>query len=131
MPPLFASHLTAKSYIQAHRGFKTFNPGNTVLQLGEGYAGRAALEKEHCRIENLNKVDKDLFYRKLVEKEGFVSYCAVPLVVKGHVQGVLEVFSRTPLSLDGQWEEFFKTLAGQASIAIDNAELFSDLEVQH
>jgi HD-GYP domain-containing protein (c-di-GMP phosphodiesterase class II) len=52
----------------------------------------------------------------------------VPLVSKGHLKGVLEVFHREPLSADSEWLSFLDTLAGQAAIAIDNAELFTHLQ---
>jgi putative nucleotidyltransferase with HDIG domain len=60
--------------------------------------------------------------------EGFVAYFGVPLVVKGEVRGVLEVFQRAPRKPDAEWLAFLTTLAGQAAIAIDNVTLFSDLQ---
>ena len=60
--------------------------------------------------------------------EGFVAYYAVPLIVKGTVRGVLEIFNRGPLDSNGDWLAFLEILAGQAAIAIDNAELFHKLE---
>jgi HD-GYP domain-containing protein (c-di-GMP phosphodiesterase class II) len=44
------------------------------------------------------------------------------------VKGVLEVYHRLPLDPDAEWVNFFETLAGQAAIAIDNAELFASLQ---
>jgi HD-GYP domain-containing protein (c-di-GMP phosphodiesterase class II) len=52
----------------------------------------------------------------------------VPLIAKGQVQGVLEVFHRQSLRPDQEWMEFFETLGGQAAIAIDNAALFNSLQ---
>jgi putative nucleotidyltransferase with HDIG domain len=52
----------------------------------------------------------------------------VPLIVKGQVKGVLELFHRTPLDPDPDWLEFLETIAGQAAIAIDNAGLFDSLQ---
>jgi HD-GYP domain-containing protein (c-di-GMP phosphodiesterase class II) len=46
----------------------------------------------------------------------------------GQVKGVLEIFNRTPLSPDPEWENFRDMLAGQAVIAIDIAELISSLQ---
>jgi len=62
------------------------------------------------------------------EVEGFVSYYGMPLIAKGQVKGVLEIFNRKPLNPDQDWLDFFTTLAGQAAIAIDNAELFAGLQ---
>jgi len=63
----------------------------------------------------------------LLADDQFVSYFGVPLIAKDKVEGVLEVFHRTPLQPDEEWLNFFKALAEQAAIAIDNALLFNDL----
>jgi HD-GYP domain-containing protein (c-di-GMP phosphodiesterase class II) len=52
----------------------------------------------------------------------------VPLIVKDRVNGVLEIFHRSPLHPDEEWRNFLDTLAGQAAIAIDNLELFEKLQ---
>ena len=49
-------------------------------------------------------------------------------MAKGKVQGVLEVYHRTPLTLDLEQQSFLESLAAQAAIAIDNAALFDDLQ---
>jgi HD-GYP domain-containing protein (c-di-GMP phosphodiesterase class II) len=64
----------------------------------------------------------------LLATEEFVSYHAVPLISKGQVKGVLETFHRGRLAPTAEWREFLETLAGQAAIAIDNAELFNNLQ---
>jgi putative nucleotidyltransferase with HDIG domain len=61
-------------------------------------------------------------------QEEFVAYYGVPLIARGRVKGVLELFHRSPLTPDQEWIEFLGTLAGQASIAIDNANLFEQLQ---
>jgi HD-GYP domain-containing protein (c-di-GMP phosphodiesterase class II) len=52
----------------------------------------------------------------------------VPLIAKGEVVGVLEVFHRSPLNPDADWLGFLETLAGQAAIAVAEARLFADLQ---
>ena len=60
--------------------------------------------------------------------EGFRSYFGAPIIAKGRVCGVLELFHRTPLMVDAGWYEFLEALAGQAAIAIDNVQLFDARE---
>jgi HD-GYP domain-containing protein (c-di-GMP phosphodiesterase class II) len=60
--------------------------------------------------------------------EAFVSYFAVPLLAKGQVKGVMEIFHRSPLVLPPELSDFLNALAGQTAIAIDNAGLFVDLQ---
>src|SRR3990172_7979831 len=60
--------------------------------------------------------------------EGFLAYYVVPLMAKGQVKGVLEIMHRSPLALNEEWRDFLEALAAQAAIAIDNAELFNNLQ---
>ena len=48
----------------------------------------------------------------------------MPLITKGQVKGVLEIFNRNVLEPDTEWFDFLNTLAGQAAIAIEIATLF-------
>jgi putative nucleotidyltransferase with HDIG domain len=111
----------------AGSGFRTPEIERTRLRMGEGQAGKAALERVTVSIVNL-AADPGTFRRSLIEGEGFVSHHATPLVAKGQIKGVLEVFRRTPLNVDSDWSSFFEILAEQAAIAIDNAQLFDGLQ---
>jgi putative nucleotidyltransferase with HDIG domain len=74
-------------------------------------------------------VGRDGFVRSpLLGKEGFVEYIAVPLISKGHVKGVLEIFHRTAINADQEWLDFMEALGVQSAIAIDNAQMFNELE---
>jgi putative nucleotidyltransferase with HDIG domain len=44
---------------------------------------------------------------------------------------VLEIYHRSPLNLNAEQLQFFETLAGQAAIAVDNAQLFNSLQNAH
>ncbi|MDA8165477.1 MAG: PAS domain S-box protein [Desulfobacteraceae bacterium] len=112
----------------ASQGFRTGAPRHVRLHLGQGYAGIAALENRIIRIPDLKKEGERLTYPSLFAGEDFVSYYGVPLVAKGQVKGVLEIFHRSPLRPDDEWLEFLEGMALQASIAIDNNSLFLDLQ---
>jgi HD-GYP domain-containing protein (c-di-GMP phosphodiesterase class II) len=72
---------------------------------------------------------RDKFIRRdLLADENFVSYVGIPLVIKGKIKGVLEIFHRSPLKPAPGWIKFLETLAGQAAIAIDNSQLFQDVQ---
>ena len=112
----------------AARGFRTKAFKGTQLRLGEGYAGRAALERHSVHIPNLDNQHDNPRLAKHLASEGFVAYYGLPLIAKGQVKGVLEVFQRAPLAAGPDWINFLETLAGQAAIAIDDAQLFDNLE---
>jgi len=111
----------------AGRGFHTKAIENARHPLGEGYAGSAALERRIIHIPDLAK-EQDSFLHTLLLEEDFVSYFVVPLMAKGQVMGVLEVFQRTQFEHDEEWHDFLKALAAQAAIAVDNVTLFENLQ---
>jgi response regulator RpfG family c-di-GMP phosphodiesterase len=109
-------------------GFRNDAIRHSRLRVGEGIAGRAALERRSIGIPDLQKDGSEFKRMPLIEGEGFVSYYAAPLIAKGQVKGVLDVLHRSHLEIDEEWMSFFISLAAQAAIAIDNAALFSDLQ---
>jgi len=112
----------------ADRGFRTKIARQAQVRLGESYAGRAALKRRLVQIPNLrDEPDNELLTTHLAG-EDFFCYYGVPLITKGQVKGVLEVFHRTALQPDAEWFDFLDTLAGQAALAVENATLFEDLQ---
>ncbi len=59
--------------------------------------------------------------------EDFRTYYCAPLIAKGNILGILEVFQHEVISPTLEWEDFLQTLAGQAAIAIDNDHLLRNL----
>ncbi|MFZ5821642.1 MAG: HD domain-containing phosphohydrolase [Chloroflexota bacterium] len=109
-------------------GFHTGALTGSQVKLGQGYAGIAALEQRVIYIENLSSRQTDILRSPSFFEEGFISYYCVPLIAKGQVQGVLEIFKRSPIYPTADWISFLETLGGQAAIAIDNAVLFNNLQ---
>ena len=125
---LLFNQQTQRLEYAAGRGFRTQALQHTHLQLGEGYAGKAALERRIVNVPNVAMDAGDLTRAPLLAGELFIAYHAAPLVAKGQVKGVLEVFHRSPLEADPEWVNFLEVLAGQTAIAVDNASLFEDLQ---
>ena len=111
----------------ASHGFRTQAIEDTRLRLGESHAGRAALERRIVQVADLRAAGNEFPTPGLTD-EHFVSYFGVPLIAKGQVKGVLELFHRTPFEPDEEWFDFLDALAAQAAIAVDNATLFNDLQ---
>ena len=63
-----------------------------------------------------------------LRQHGLVSALRVPLIAKGEVLGVLTFFSKEEREFDNEEIEFFSTLAGQAAIAINNAQLYEEIK---
>ncbi len=113
------------------RGFRTEALQHTRLPLGEGYAGRAALGRQTVHIPDLQGRKTDFLRSPTFSQEGFVSYFGIPLIAKGEIRGVLEVFHRAAFEAESEWLNFLETLAGQTAIAIDNATLFKGLQLSN
>ncbi|MDO8531266.1 MAG: GAF domain-containing protein [Dehalococcoidia bacterium] len=111
----------------AGRGFRGREIERSLVRVGEGPSGHVALERRVVHFGNIPEMKNGFKRTKLIADEGFVSYVGVPLIVKGHVKGVLEVFHRAPFQPEDEWLEFLDALAGQVAIAIDEAALFNDL----
>ncbi|MCL4504522.1 MAG: GAF domain-containing protein [Chloroflexi bacterium] len=112
-------------------GFTTRTAQQARLRLGEGYAGHAALE--HRIIfgkSSFLRSDSATYARDaaLFAAEGFASLVAMPLTAKSQINGVLEIFHRSPLNPDDDWLDVLETLAGQATLAIDNAALYDSMQ---
>jgi response regulator RpfG family c-di-GMP phosphodiesterase len=112
----------------AIRGFRAHETTGKIIPVDESYAGQAVNKRRMIRIENLQEKPDGQAATELLEKEGFVTYFGVPLISKGKVLGVLEVFHRVALTPYPEWLEFLETIAGQAAIAVDNFTLFENLQ---
>jgi HD-GYP domain-containing protein (c-di-GMP phosphodiesterase class II) len=112
----------------AEYGFISPGVKRIRLSMSQEAAGRAALERRLIRIPDLRSGNHPAVHPQVAANEHFVTYHAVPLVVKGQVKGVLEVFQRSYAEPGGDWMDFLETLAGQAAIAIDNNQLFESLQ---
>ena len=109
-------------------GFEGQGIRQARVRLGEGAAGLAAYERRIVHIADLAELP-NLFSRyELLQNEKFVTYYAVPLIAKGQVKGVFEIFCRQRFEAEPEWSDFFEALAIQAAIAIDNATLFRKLQ---
>ena len=110
------------------RGFRTQGLERSQYKFGTDLAWRLVRERREVEIHDLKAQPETLQRKPDLAGEGFVSYTGVPLISKGQIQGVLEVFQRETLNWDQEGHAYLDSLAGQAAIAIDNAQLFDHLQ---
>ncbi|MGE5123714.1 MAG: HD domain-containing phosphohydrolase [Acidobacteriaceae bacterium] len=113
---------------EVNRGFRTNAFLHSRLRMGEGFAGKTAQARRTVHLSDLLLANENTPQPIAIDAEGFTVYYGFPLIAKGQVKGVLEVFLRTKSSLDQDRFEFLEALAGQAAIAIDNSTLFEQLQ---
>jgi PAS domain S-box-containing protein len=123
---LYQPELQSLTYL-CSAGFRSATPTRPLMRLGEGLAGQVVMKG---RIEVIPELQALAEFRRdpLLAREGFVSYIGIPLMIKGQIKGLFEIFNRSPFSLNDDWMQFMQTLAGQAAIAIDNSQLFENIQ---
>jgi PAS domain S-box-containing protein len=109
-------------------GFRSRAVPQQTYHWGEGLAGKVAQEKHTISV--LDFLGKDAAYSRsdFMAEEGILSYFGVPMVSKGQLMGVLEIFHRSPLNPEYEWQQLMEALSVQAAIAINNSELFEQLQ---
>ncbi|MDO9087657.1 MAG: PAS domain S-box protein [Anaerolineaceae bacterium] len=124
---LFSHHEMSLKYA-ASNGFRTTHYQKSQVTLGKGSAGLAALNRNIIHELDLMNAEPPFRNSILLTEEKFVSYLAVPLIAKGQLKGIVEIFYRSQKQYDHEWVEFIESLALQTAIAIDNLQLFEDLQ---
>ena len=92
------------------------------LKLGEGIAGQVALTNKPVVVLDV-RVEKSYLNSEVARKEGLVSLLSVPMMVKGKVVGVLNTYTSKMHEFTQEEVDTLTSVAGQAAIAIENAQL--------
>ena len=92
------------------------------IKSGVGIAGLVAKDNKPITVLDV-RVDARYLNRDIAKSEGLVSLASVPLSVKGRVIGVLNCYTPKKHIFTKHELEVLATLANQASVAIENAEL--------
>lgn len=116
--------LTIKATQSMSKEYINKNP----LKLGEGIAGKVALENKPIAVYNILE-DKNYKYTDIARKEGLTSLLCVPLHVKGRVIGVLNIYTSEPHKFNDYEVKILTTVADQAAIVIENYRLVIETKV--
>jgi putative nucleotidyltransferase with HDIG domain/PAS domain S-box-containing protein len=121
---------TSRLEVTGARGFLDPEVDRLCVRVGEGAAGRAALEQRIVLADTASGLDPADIPAAMRE-DGIQALAAAPLVARGRLIGVLVVAHRAPLDADADWLGFLEALAGQAAMAIDAGKSFVDLQRAH
>ncbi|HWH80382.1 MAG TPA: ATP-binding protein [Candidatus Binatus sp.] len=83
----------------------------------------SALETAPVTIRN-SRTDPRALFTSIMRRHSLISYVQLPLVSKNEVLGRITFFKKEEHEFPGDEVEFLSTLAGQAAMAIGNAQLF-------
>jgi signal transduction protein with GAF and PtsI domain len=92
------------------------------LKIGEGIAGKVALENKPIAIYDITK-EPEYRFKDIARKENLKSLLSVPLAVKGKVIGVLNNYTSYAHKFTKSEVDVMTTVANQAAIVIENAGL--------
>jgi signal transduction protein with GAF and PtsI domain len=98
------------------------------LKIGEGIAGKVALENKPMAVFDISE-EPEYVSKDIAAKVGLQSLLSVPLSVKGKVIGVLNNYTSHPHRFTKYEIDIMTTVANQAAIVIENAELMLKTKV--
>ncbi|MGV8025678.1 MAG: PAS domain S-box protein [Anaerolineaceae bacterium] len=108
-------------------GFDQLDVDEKRVHLSRSMAGQVLLNREPCILHDASK--KELpFVMKHLQRHGFKAYFGFPLIAKGEPKGVIEIYMKNPFQPDAEWLNFLQSLTTQASIAVDNIQLFEKMQ---
>jgi signal transduction histidine kinase len=97
------------------------------IRLGEGAIGRAGLERRAVQIPDIDHEPGYALY-DVIRKPGYRGLLAVPLLRENELVGGLVLLRKTPGAFAAETIALVQTLANQSVLAIENAELFDEIE---
>jgi GAF domain-containing protein len=95
---------------------------------GTGNLSRQLLTTKRPVIVANIQEDPQRAASQFYKQYGFISYLAVPLIAKDEVVGILGFYTKTPHTFTQQEVDLLLTLAGQAAMAIQNAQLYEEID---
>ena len=92
------------------------------LKIGNSLISRVVKEKAPLMVRDVTK-QEGYQYPELATKEGIRSLLSVPMILKDHVIGVLNVYSADERSFSNEDLRLLSTVADQVSLAFENTKL--------
>ncbi len=81
--------------------------------------------------EDFREIDLFLAVGLDLDRPRWRSYLGIPLLARGEIQGVVDLFSHAPTVFEEDQIDFFKVLGQQVGVAIQNARLFKQVRTGH
>src|SRR5881296_1316444 len=97
------------------------------LKIGNSLISRVVKEKHPLVVRDVTK-EAEYRYPELAKKEGVRSLLSVPMIVKEHVTGVINVYSAEERDFSEEDVRVLSTVADQAALAIENTKLMMEAQ---
>jgi signal transduction protein with GAF and PtsI domain len=92
------------------------------LKVGQSISGKVVLEKKPIMVADVT-MENDYAFKEVAKKEGLVSMLAVPMMLKGRVMGVINIYTAEKHLFSAAEIKILQTVANQAAIGIENEKL--------
>ena len=126
---LLIDEATQELYFEVALGDRGERVKEIRLKIGEGIAGWVAKTGEPLIVADAQKDPR--FARKADDKSAFVTrnMICVPVKIRDKIIGVLQAINKLGAQPFSKWDlEEFQSLADQVAIAVDNANLYKELQ---
>jgi signal transduction histidine kinase len=97
------------------------------VRLGEGVTGLAGLRRSAVQMPDIDD-EPEYPFHDMVRKPGYRALLAVPLLREDSLVGALVLCRKAPGAFAAETVDLVQTLANQSVLAIENAELFEEIE---
>ena len=116
--------------VRASRGLSKSFLSSTAIKVGEGIIGNCFLQRLPISVIDARK-DPRTKYTTLIKREKLAGLLAVPIVQRGRPIGVITIYTSKPRDFSQDEIDLLSTFASQASIAIENAQLYAEMKRQY
>lgn len=96
------------------------------IKVGQSISGCVVKEKKPMTVPDVTK-DPRYAYPDIAKKLGIVSMLAVPMMIKGKVTGVINVYSSEEHMFNSEEIRILQTIANQSAVAIENSRLIDEI----
>jgi HD-GYP domain-containing protein (c-di-GMP phosphodiesterase class II) len=116
--------------VRASRGLSKSFLSSTAIKVGEGIIGNCFSQRLPVSVIDARK-DPRTKYTHMVKREKLAGLLAVPIMQRGKPIGVITVYTSKPRDFSQDEIDLLSTFASQASISIENAQLYADMKDQY
>ncbi|RCK80604.1 MAG: HD-GYP domain [Candidatus Ozemobacter sibiricus] len=116
--------------VRAARGLSKSFLNATPIKVGEGILGTVISKKLPISVVDARK-DPRTKYLSVVKRERLAGLLSVPIMQRGTPIGVITLYTSKPRDFTQNEIDLLTTFASQASIAIENAQLYAKMKDQY
>jgi signal transduction protein with GAF and PtsI domain len=92
------------------------------IKVGQSISGKVVQDKKPMMVLDVT-AEETYAFKEIAKREGLVSMLAVPMMLKGKANGVINIYTAQKHVFTGNEIKILQTVANQAAIGIENEKL--------